>query len=161
MRSDSARGFTLIELVAVIAITSVLVATAVPRFASSQTYSTRGDTGALTSALRYAQKTAIAQHRMVYFVLDTGVRKLRLCYDSACTTELTNPVTQEGFNQTLSSSVSLSANSVTTLGFDPLGRPTNAAAVLLADNATFTVQNATQVAQSTVLTVEAETGYVH
>lgn len=156
----SHQGFTLVELVAVIAIAGIVAATALPKFVSSNSFSTRADTGALASALRYAQKTAIAQHRTVFFLLTTATRNIRLCYDSACATAVIDPVTQSAFNQTLSNAVTLSAGGLTTLGFDALGRPTNSTGTLLATNTTFTIQNTTQATQSTLISVEAETGYV-
>lgn len=54
------RGFTLIELVAVIIIVGILAAFVAPRFLGRGAFEARGVRDSLVSALRYAQKTAIA-----------------------------------------------------------------------------------------------------
>ena len=52
-------GYTLVELVVVIAIAGVLAAFIAPRFWSQQTFSDRGYADELASALRFAQKAAV------------------------------------------------------------------------------------------------------
>jgi prepilin-type N-terminal cleavage/methylation domain-containing protein len=53
------RGFTLIELVAVITIAGILAAYIAPRFWSQQTFSDRGYVDELAAALRSTQKAAV------------------------------------------------------------------------------------------------------
>jgi MSHA pilin protein MshC len=53
-------GYTLIELVVVIAILSVMASVAGPRFFSQQTFSERGFADELAAALRFSQKVAVA-----------------------------------------------------------------------------------------------------
>ncbi len=53
------RGFTLAELVVVIAIIGALAAAAIPRFVDQQTFQERGFYDEFLSAARYAQKFAV------------------------------------------------------------------------------------------------------
>ncbi len=152
MRRDLVHGFTLVELVSVIAVTSILAATAVPRIASNETFNTRGDTGLVVSTVRYAQKTAIAQHRNVFVVVNG--RNLRLCYDAGCTATVTDPVTNAAYNQNVNATVNVVVSD-SDLGFDSVGLPIPNNA-----NATYTVSNSTNAAQTTTIQVEQDTGYV-
>jgi len=54
------RGFTLIELVVVLVIAGILATVVGPRFFGNPTFSQRGYADELASALRLAQKTAVA-----------------------------------------------------------------------------------------------------
>jgi MSHA pilin protein MshC len=53
------RGFSLVELVVVMAVAGILAATIAPRFFTQSTFSERGYADELASALRAAQKAAV------------------------------------------------------------------------------------------------------
>jgi MSHA pilin protein MshC len=147
-------GFTIIELVSVIVITGIVAAIAAPRFVGMDAFEARGSYGTLSSTLRYAQKTAIAQRTTVYANINTSTRVVCLGYTSNCSTAVLDPSTQAAYSKTLSSKVTITA-STSTIGFDGLGRPVPNA------TATFTIQNAVVAGESTrTITVEADTGYV-
>ena len=147
-------GFTIVELVAVIVIMGIITAIAAPRFIGVDAFDARGSHGTLVSALRYAQKTAIAQRRNVFVNINTATRVVCLGYTNDCSSAVIDPSTQAAYSKTLSSNVTITA-STTPIGFDGLGRPVPNA------TATFTIQNAVVPAESTrTITVEAETGYV-
>ena len=59
------RGFTLVELVIIMVIVGILAVAAMPRFADRGDFDARGFYDGTLSALRYAQKSAIAQRRNV------------------------------------------------------------------------------------------------
>ncbi len=148
-------GFTIIELVAVMVIAGIIASIAAPRFIGVDAFDARGSYGTLVSALRYAQKTAIAQRRNVYANVNASTHTLCLGYASNCSSAVIDPATQTAYSKTLSNNVIITA-STTPIGFDGLGRPVPNAV------ATFTIQNAVVPSESTrTITVEAETGYVH
>jgi MSHA pilin protein MshC len=152
MRKPS--GFTIVELVAVMVIIGIVAAVSVPRFIGRDAFDARGSYATLMSALRYAQKSAIAQHTNVYANLNTTTRVVCLGYTTDCSSAVTDPATQAAYSKTLSNNVNLTA-SVAILGFDALGRPIPNA------TATYTVQNAVVTTDTArTITVEAETGYV-
>ncbi len=135
-------------------ITGIVAAIAAPRFIGVDAFDARGSYGTLASALRYAQKTAIAQRRTVYAVINTSTRTVCLGYTSNCSSVVIDPATQAAYSKTLSNNVTITT-STTPIGFDGLGRPVPNA------TATFTIQNAVVPSESTrTITVEAETGYV-
>lgn len=147
-------GFTIVELVAVMVITGIIAAIAAPRFIGVDAFDARGSYSTLVSALRYAQKTAIAQRRNVFVNINTTTRVVCLGYINDCSSALLDPATQTAYSKTLSSNVAIGA-STTPIGFDGLGRPLPNAV------ATFTIQNAVVPSESTrTIIVEAETGYV-
>ena len=152
MRQEA--GFTIVELVAVMVIIGIIAAISAPRFVGVDAFDARGSYSTLTAALRYAQKTAIAQRRNVYANVNTSTRSVCLGYTSNCSSAVIDPATQVAYAKTLSSNVAITA-SATPLGFDGLGRPIPNA------SATFTIQN-TAVPSEPIrtITIEQDTGYV-
>jgi MSHA pilin protein MshC len=152
---SSERGFTVIELIAVITIVGIMAAVAGPKFIGRDAFDARGAYGTLLSGLRLAQNTAIAQRTLVYANLNTSTRVLCLGYDAACTTPVIDPATKAAYSKTLSSSVTLTASS-NPVSFNGLGRETSNSTV------TFTLQNnVTPSEPARTITIEQDTGYVH
>lgn len=147
-------GFTIVELVAVMVIIGIIAAISAPRFVGVDAFDARGNYGTLTAALRYAQKTAIAQRRIIYASVNTSTRIVCLGYTSNCSSAVIDTATQAAYAKTLSGNVIITA-STSPIGFDGLGRPVPNLA------ATFTIQNTVVPTESTrTITIEQDTGYV-
>ena len=141
-------GFTLVELIAIIAVAGILLAVAAPRFFSANTFAARGYADAAVAFLRYAQKVAVARHTTLYVHADSAGLSLCAAAAAPCAAPVPGPdgsahyavETPSGVTQTPSASA---------LSFDAQGRPSAAFTLTLTGDSTQT------------LTVEAETGYVH
>jgi len=83
-----ARGFTMVELVAVIVVVGILAAFAAPRFVQNEVLDARAFTDQNLNMLRYAQKLAIAQNRPVFALMTSN--RIALCFSLAC--EVSNRV---------------------------------------------------------------------
>jgi MSHA pilin protein MshC len=148
-------GFSLIELIVVIIIVGILAVAVAPRFFDSSVFQSRGFADQTQATLRYAQKEAIAQRRLVCVTFPSTTRVvLRTAAnftDIACNTDLASPDGKYPAGQT---TYTIDAPNGVTLGgagafnFDALGST--------AAQQTITVSGATN-----NIVVEAETGYVH
>ncbi|PJJ18304.1 MSHA pilin protein MshC [Janthinobacterium sp. 67] len=76
------RGFTLVELIAVLVVGGVLAAVAAPRFFQQDTFDARSFADQNIGMLRYGQKLAIAQNRPVFVQLNGS--RIALCFNTAC-----------------------------------------------------------------------------
>lgn len=145
-------GFTLVELVMVIVLLGTLSFYAVVRMSNRSDTDAHGFAEEVSATLRYAQKAAVAQRRLVYVNVDAGTNRLWVCLDTAlaCAMPLTAPA-GGALDHTAPSGVNLATNGAAQISFDALGRPSFASALELqisASSANYTVR------------VEPESGYV-
>lgn len=144
------RGFTLVELVLVLLIAGVLATVAVPRLIDRSAFQTRGAAAEVRTALRYAQKLAMAKNREV--CVATAANGLTLSFNPtttagmACSQAVIRPGEGNPYTVTLPAGIALTAG--VAFRFDGQGRPSPNAAVNLT------------VGGSVPLTVARETGYV-
>jgi MSHA pilin protein MshC len=71
-RGNSIRGFTLLELCCVIAITGILAAVAAPKFVSTAPFDTRGYTDVLAGVIRASESAAAASGCDVQLTITPG-----------------------------------------------------------------------------------------
>lgn len=150
-------GFTLVEMVGVMIIVGILAVAALPRFFDKQIFESRGFHDQLLSALRYAQKSAVAQRRSVCVTFGANSATLTIASaanSTACDKNLRSPTGTAPFVVTAPSGVSFAA-APTNFLFNSLGQPVNAAGVAVA---TQTIQ-VSDTGRNII--VETDTGYVH
>lgn len=136
------RGFTAVELVAVLIVVGILSATVVPRLYSTNTFQLQAIRDQFVSAAFLAQQLAMARAdatTAVTFVSTANSFKVTVGGSTAT-------VGSENFDISLPSGYSLSP--AVTLGYDRLGRTTKTAYTLSGDGGTVSI------------TVEA-TGYAY
>lgn len=85
LRRTAARGFTLIELVAVLVLAGLLATFAVNRFFQRDTFDARSFADQVTNIVRYGQKLAVAQNRAVFVRIDAN--RVALCFDAVCSAD--------------------------------------------------------------------------
>ena len=177
-------GFTLVELIAVLVITGILAAFAIPRFINKSNVDVFGYYNQAEAIIRYGQKAAIAGGTNVYVRLNGA--SVALCYNAACTSVVPAPSgSNSGSAATLAacgnsttwyceappsgvSYTALNSSGTTYVGasplfyFSPQGKPYNAAdsEPVSNFNAQLTIV-VTASSTSNSIYVEQETGYVH
>ncbi len=150
-RMARARGFTIIELVIVIAITGLLGALLGPRFIGRDAFASRGFHDEAQMVVRYAHKTAIAWRRTVYVCVTTTAISARSGSCPSSGTPLAHPATGANLTTTAPSGVTLSPT--VNFSFDGAGRPSATQTITLTSTITGD--------PTRIIVVEAETGYVH
>ncbi|KAB8051095.1 prepilin-type N-terminal cleavage/methylation domain-containing protein [Janthinobacterium rivuli] len=173
------RGFTLIELVAVLVLAGLLATFAVNRFFQRDTFDARGFADQVTNIVRYGQKLAVAQNRAVFVRIDAN--SVALCFDAVCSADQKvvppagkNSGSKETQQYCLGSNwlcegspsgVTLSTDPVDTAGFyfDALGQP-YAQDDVFPKSSTFPARLKISIqgdGTTRNVMVEGETGYVH
>ena len=132
-------------------IVGILAVIAIPRFFDRQTFESRGFYDETLAALRYAQKTAIAQRRNVCVRFSPSSVTLRIASASGsaavCDTDVAGPTGAPPFTVTARSGVAFAAPP-TDFQFSALGQASLA-------------QTMQVVGTTGNIVVEQETGYVH
>jgi MSHA pilin protein MshC len=123
-------GFTLTELIVVIAILAIMAAVTAPRFFSPSDLNAKLFLDDTLAAVRYAQKLAVGTGCEVQVTVAANTYTLNLqdaCTGSSYTQAVIHPGTGEsGYSNTAPSGVSLTSD-VSPFIFDALGRAKNGA----------------------------------
>jgi MSHA pilin protein MshC len=148
------RGFSLIELIVIIVLLSILSIVAIPRLFNKSAFDSAGFHLDLLSAIRYAQKNAIATGCDVQASVTASSRSYALNYrsggtDTSCgsgafSDPVLHPQAQGNFTGTAEPGVVISND--LTIVFNSAGSPSAGGSVSIG---------------SKTITVEAVTGYVH
>ena len=140
-------GFTLLELIVIIAVIGILSLVASVRFAGLQGFDSRGFYDKAFSTVRLAQKTAVAWRRSIFVCVTSN--QIAASTVAGCATPLTYSTSSAPAVEMAPSGVTMN---VLSFSFDSMGRASSAATI------TFTSTIAGDPARQIVVT--AETGHV-
>ena len=149
MKRAASQGFTLVELMIVVAIIAILTILAIPNFVEwMQNSKTRTTADSIQNGLRYAQSQAITLNRQTTFAATASGWTVDYIANSAAASEDTQPhplqVSPAGlFDNT---AIAPGAGDPAVIAFSSLGRTLGGATAagpfaVLAANASFTVSN--------------------
>ena len=157
------RGFTLVELLIVIAIISIAALTAIPMMSSAASMQIRSAANMLTADLEYAKSMAISRAQNFSVVFDASADSYRI--EDQYGNVLPHPV-KKGFNYVIDFQndgrlkkvdiVSVDFDSTSEVKFDYLGSPYNGSSTPL-NNGVINLQAGST---TSTITVEPVTGYV-
>ena len=149
-------GFSLVELVATLAVIGIIAVFAVPRMTDRSAFQSRGFYDQAQSIIRYAQKIAVAQRQSApkppVFVVITATQ-VSVCYDNTCAAAVTDPSTGSALSVSAPTGVTLAPP--TTFSFSGSGAPSIGAQLAINVNSAGTGD------VNRMFYVEAQTGYVH
>ena len=146
------KGYTLVELTAVLVVIGIIAAVAVPRMVGPDGFQSRGFYDQATATVRYAQKIAIAQRRPVFVCVNApSVGDISVAYAAGCATQISD---SSGTPLKVSAPGGVTLAPTTNFSFlSGLGRTGAQVTITLASTV------AGDPARSIV--IENETGYVH
>jgi len=142
------RGFTLVELVAVIVIVGILAAVVLSRFPGVSPFSSRAARDQVVSGLRYAQQQAMSRNRPARFVFGAGRYRVQFRDSGGAWTDV--PVPGSGASRwQLPGGVRFAASG--SRRFNGLGQPV----------ATCGPGAGVDLTSGATVAIECETGFVH
>jgi len=155
-RTDTERGFTMIEMIVVMAIAAILAAYAIPRYSSFANATFDGWHDEVVSTLQYARSSAVSHRRLVCITVASQSVSLRIASANpatSCNLDLSGPSGGPAVTSTAKSvATSVSPSGVLYVQSD--GRVTTDGAGTT--TATFTVS----MNGAASITIHGETGHV-
>ncbi len=159
------RGFTIIELIAVMVVVAILAAAAVPALGVLDSGRSRAAAKQIVRDIDYARARAMTTGTVSWVVFDATANTYSVLAESVSTpgragaTTITDPATQAPFTVRLNQGEFAGADLLTAdfggaaeVGFDRLGRP------LKSDGAQQTVDGVVTLSRSNTVTVSAPSG---
>lgn len=142
-------GFTLIEMVVVIVIVGILAIVVLPRFFDQNDFYARGFYDETLAILRYGQKTAVAQRRVVCasFTATSVTLRVATNFGGVCDKDLTGPSGSPPYQVSARGSVQFSPLP-SSISFNPDGSASAGASIQVSG-------------ASAAVTVIKETGHVY
>jgi MSHA pilin protein MshC len=147
----------MIELITVMIIVGIMAVVILPRFDLLGGFDAIGYADQIEAWLRFTQKSALDQRRMVSMDLSTSPPTLRQSTSTTCNTTGTPMSGLPGGWRTPASSTTIANSLGNTICFDSMGRP-YATSLLVAQQSIQVKDSGTTIK---TIYVEPETGYVH
>jgi MSHA pilin protein MshC len=147
----------MIELIVVMIIVGIMAVVVIPRMSLLGGFDAIGYADQIEAYLRFAQKSALAQRRMVSLDLSTSPPTLRQRIATTCDTTGTQMTGTPSGWRPPAGSTTFTSSKGNTLCFDTLGRPY--ATTLLTSQMNIQVKDSGATAKT--IYIEPETGYVH